>query len=163
MKRFIAFPILLILLVGLTAAHAECRGKKDWNWWKVGKITQDLGVSANQQTQLDEIAAKFDPILTDAGEKLDKNMTAYKEAKSNKSTSSADVIKAFDTMWDSMYKTKRVKLDRSLEMRDVLTQEQITRLSEIKQAKKDRMMRRQDRMKENLHQTKQKNMKNQDQ
>jgi hypothetical protein len=163
MKRFIAFPLLLILLVGLTPAHAECRGKKNWNWWKVGKITQDLGVSADQQTQLDEIAAKFDPILTNAGENLDKNITAYKEAKSNKATSSADVIKTFDTMWDSMYKTKRVKLDRSLEMRDVLTQEQITKLSEIKQAKKDRMMRRQDRMKEKYHQTKQKNMKNQEQ
>jgi len=163
MKRFIALPLLLVLLVGLTAAHAECRGKKDWNWWKVGKITQDLGVSADQQTQLDEIAAKFDPILTDARENLDKNKTAYKEAKSNKERSSADVIKAFDTMWDSKYKMKRVKLDRSLEMRNVLTQEQVTKLNEIKQAKKDKMMRRQDRMKEKHHQMKDKNMKNQEQ
>jgi hypothetical protein len=155
MKRFIAFPLLLILLVSLTAAHAECHGKKGWNWWKVGKIAQDVGVSADQQTQLDEIAAKFDPILTDAGDNLDKNMTAYKKAKSNKATSSADVIKAFDTMWDSMYKMKRVKLDRFLEIREVLTQEQITKLSEIKQAKKDRMMRRQDQMKEKYNQMKQ--------
>jgi len=163
MKRFIALPLLLVLLVGLTSAHAQCHGKKDWNWWKVGKITQDLGVSADQQTKLDEIAAKFDPILTEAGETLDKNMTTYKEAKSNKETSSADVIKAFDTMWDSMYKMKRVKLDRSLEMREVLTQEQVTKLGEIKQAKKDKMMRRQDRMKEKHDQMKPKHMKDQEQ
>lgn len=163
MKRFIALPLLLVLLVGLTSAHAQCRGKKDWNWWKVGKITQDLGVSADQQTQLDAIAAKFDPILTEAGETYYKNKTAYKEAKVNKETSSADVIKAFDTMWDSKYKMKRVKLDRSLEMREVLTQEQITKLGEIKQAKKDKMMRRQDRMKEKHYQMKEKNMNNQEQ
>ena len=163
MKRFIALPLLLVLLVGLTSAHAQCHGNKDWTWWKVGKITQDLGVSEDQQTQLDAIAAKFDPILTQAGENADKNMTAYQEAKGNKETSSANVIKAFDTMWDSMYKMKRVKLDRSLEMREVLTQEQVTKLGEIKQAKKDKMMRRQDRMQDKHHQMKEKNMKNQEQ
>jgi len=151
MKRLMILPLLLIMLVSITA-QAGGPGKKDWRWWEVGKISSDLNLSHEQKTQLNDIATKFDPLLEQAGENFKTTQDAFHKAKSNKETSSADVIKAFDTMWDSKYKMKRVKLDMSLEMRDVLTQEQVTKLSEMMQAHKkargDRMKNKHDQMKE---------------
>jgi len=145
MKRIMILPLLLIMLVSITA-QAGGPGKKDWRWWEVGKISSDLELSEDQKTQLNDIATKFDPILEQASENFKPTQDAFHNAKSNKETSSADVIKAFDTMWDSKYKMERVKLDMFLEMRDVLTQEQLTKLQEIKKDHRDKMMKRGERM-----------------
>lgn len=140
-------PLLLIVLVSFSAnaAHHE---KKGWNWWENDKIVERLNLSEDQQTQINDIAAKFDPIYTEARNNTNEKKAAYKEAKLNKATSNADVIKAFDTMWDVKYKAKRIKLDRSLEMREVLSQEQLNSLSEIMQAHKGKMMRKHHKMKD---------------
>ena len=141
MKRFMILPLLLVVLVSFSA-NAKMHGKKDWNWWQSEKMTKQIDLTEEQQTQLNDIAAKYDPALTEAREDFMAKKTAYKDAKTNKATSDADVIKAFDVMWDAKYKMKRIKLDRGLEMRTVLTQEQITQLKEIKQAHKEKMMKK---------------------
>ncbi len=153
MKRLMILPLLLVVLVSFSA-NAAGPGKKDWSWWKKDKIVERLNLSEDQQTQINDIAVKFDPIYTEASNNTKEKMTAYKEAKSNKATSNADVIKAFDTMWDSKYKAKRIKLDRSLEMREVLTQDQVTALSDIMQAHKDKMMRKHHNMRDKKDQNK---------
>ncbi len=141
MKRFMILPLLLVVLVSFSA-DAKMHGKKDWNWWQSEKITSQIDLTEDQKTQLNDIEAKYDPALTEARENFMAKKTAYKDAKTNKATSDADVIKAFDVMWDAEYKMKRIKLDRGLEMRSVLTQEQITQLKEIKQAHKEKMMKK---------------------
>ena len=141
MKRFMILPLLLVVLVSFSA-DAKMHGKKDWNWWQSEKITSQIDLTEDQKTQLNDIEAKYDPALTEAREDFTAKKTAYKDAKTNKATSDADVIKAFDVMWDAKYKMKRIKLDRGLEMRSVLTQEQITQLKEIKQAHKEKMMKK---------------------
>ena len=147
MKRLIILPLLLVVLVSFSA-NAAGPGKKDWHWWESERIIEELKLSEDQQTQLKDIAAKFDPIYTEAKTNYTEKKTAYIQAKANKETSSADVIKAFDTSWDSKYKMKRVKLDSYLEMRDVLTQEQLTTLSDIKQAHRNKMMKEHHEMKD---------------
>lgn len=147
MKRLMILPLLLVVLVSFSA-NAAGPGKKDWHWWDNAEIAEKLSLSADQQTQLKDIAAKFDPIYTEAKTNYTEKKTAYIQAKTNKETSSADIIKAFDTSWDSKYKMKRVKLDSYLEMRDVLTQEQLTALSDIMQAHKDKMMKEHHEMKD---------------
>ena len=147
MKRLIILPLLLVVLVSFSAnAAGPC--KKGWHWWDSTEIAEKLSLSEDQQTQLKDIAAKFDPIYTEAKTNYTEKKTAYIQAKANKETSSADVIKAFDTSWDSKYKMKRVKLDSYLEMRDVLTQEQLTTLSDIKQAHRNKMMKEHHEMKD---------------
>ena len=141
MKRLMILPLLLVVLVSFSA-NAKMHGKKDWNWWQSEKITTQIDLTEDQKTQLNDIAAKYDTALTEAREDFMAKKTAYKDAKANKATSDADVIKAFDVMWDAKYKMKRIKLDRGLEMKSVLTQEQITQLKEIKQAHKEKMMKK---------------------
>jgi len=147
MKRFMILPLLLVVLVSFSAnaAHHE---RKEWNWWANQQIAEKLNLTQEQQTQLNDIATKFEPAYTEAKTNYMEAKTAYKEAKSNKETSSADVIKAFDVSSDAKYKMKRVKLDRYLEMRDVLTQEQATELCDMKHAKKKKMMKKHHKMKE---------------
>lgn len=147
MKRLMILPLLLVVLVSFSAnaAHHE---RKDWNWWQVKEIAEKLNLSEDQQTQLNDIETKYEPAYTEAKATYTEKKTAYKEAKLNKETSSADVIKAFDASSDAKYKMKRVKLDRSLEMRDVLTQEQVTELSEIKKSQKRKMMKKHHKMKD---------------
>lgn len=147
MKRLMLLPLLLVVLVSFSAnaAHHE---RKEWNWWQSEKIIEKLNLSEDQQTQLNDIATKFEPAYTEAKTNAKEKKTAYKEAKTNKEVSSADVIKAFDVSSDAKYKMKRVKIDRYLEMRDVLTQEQVTELSEIKKAHKQKMMKKHHKMKE---------------
>ncbi len=147
MKRLMILPLLLVVLVSFSA-NASGPGKKCWHWWESERIIEELKLSADQQTQLKDIAAKFDPIYTEAKTNYTEKKTAYIQAKTNKETSSADVIKAFDTSWDSKYKMKRVKLDTYLEIRDVLTQEQVTALSDMKKAHKDKMMKEHHEMKD---------------
>ena len=147
MKRLMVLPLLLVVLVSFSA-NAAGTGKKYWHWWENERIVGELNLSQEQLTQTNEIAAKFDPILKEATDDYIEKKTAYRDAKTNKETSNGDVIKAFDSMWDSKYKMKRVKLDRYLEMRGVLTQEQLTTLSDIKQAHRDKMMKKNHKMKD---------------
>lgn len=145
MKRFMILPLLLIMLVSVTA-QAGGTGKNDVRWWQVGKIASDLELSDDQINQLNNIDAKFKPILEKARDNFDTNQEAFLKAKSDKVTSSADVIKAFDTMWDSKYKMKRVKLDMFLKMREVLTQDQLTKLQESNKTRRDMKMKRGEKM-----------------
>jgi len=141
MKKFMILPLLLVVLVSF-AANAKGPGKKDWQWWQNEKIATELNLSQDQTTQINDIAAKFDPILKEARGNFTEKKTAFIDAKSNPDTSSGDVIKSFDSMWDSKYKMKRVKLDRDLEIKGVLTTEQTNKLSEIRKAHKEKMMRK---------------------
>ncbi len=141
MKRYMILPLLLVLFVSFSAQADHHKGK-NWNWWENEKITSKLDLTDDQKTQLNDIATKYEPAMTEAREDFMAKKAAFKDAKTNKETSSADVIKAFDVMWDSKYKMKRIKLDRGLEMRDVLTQEQLTTLKETKEARKDKMMKK---------------------
>ena len=146
MKKYLILPLLLVLFVSFSAS-AKGPGKRDWQWWQNEKITSEIDLSQDQSTQLNDIAAKFEPTITAAREDYDTKRTAFSDAKSNPTASSGDVIKAFDTMWDSKYKMKRIKLDRGLEMKSVLTPEQVTKLAEIKQAHKEKMMKKGHKMK----------------
>lgn len=147
MKRLMLLPLLLVVLVSFSAnaAHHE---RKDWDWWTNEEIAKKMDLSEDQQTQLNDIAAKFEPAYTEAKANYMEKKKAYKDVKSNKEASNADVIKAFDVSSDAKYKMKRVKLDRYLEMKAVLTQEQATELCDMKKAKKGKMMKKHHKMKD---------------
>jgi len=138
-------PLLLVILVSFSA-NAGAWGKKGWQWWDNGPIVKELGLSEDQSAKAKEISAKFDPILQKSNENYMEKKKAYKDAKSNPNASTGDVIKAFDSMWESKYKMMRIKLDRDLDMKEVLTPEQVTKLSEIKKEHKEKMMKEHQKM-----------------
>lgn len=134
MKKLMILPLLFVLLAG-AAANAKGWGKGHgcWAWWDDEDIVKELKLSEEQIAGINAVQEKFKPAMDKAWETFDAKKTAYKEAKANPETSKADVIKAFDVMWDAKYKMKRIKLDKSLDTRAVLTPEQVKKLHEIKQ------------------------------
>jgi len=145
MKKYMILPLLLVILISFSAS-TESWGNKDWQWWEDGAIGKELGLSEDQLAKTKEISAKFNPMLKKAGRNYYEKRTAYQDAKSNPDTSTGDVIKAFDSMWDSKYKMMRIKLDRDLEIKAVLTPEQVNKLNEIRKAHKEKMMKKYHKM-----------------
>jgi len=145
MKKYMILPLLLVILISFSA-NAGAWGKKGWQWWDNEPIVKELGLSEDQSAKAKEISAKFDPILQKSNENYMEKKKAYKEAKSNPDASRGDVIKAFDSMWESKYKMMRIKLDRYLDMKEVLTPEQVTKLSEIRKEHKEKMMKEHQKM-----------------
>lgn len=140
MRKLTVLPILFVLLAS-AAANAKGWGKGHgcWTWWEDEGIVSELKLSEDQTTQIKAVHEKFKPAMEKAWETYDAKKTAYQDAKANPETSNADVIKAFDVMWDAKYKMMRVKLDMMLETRAILTPEQVKKLHEIKKKHMEEM------------------------
>jgi len=138
MKRYIALPILALLILTVSAS-AKYHGKRGWNWWDNEATVKELGITPEQTTKLEEVQAKYQPDLDKAVKTYEEKKEAYWTVKSDPKSSKADVIKAFDVMWDAKYKMKRIDLDRKLDAKAVLTPEQITKLQEIRKQHKEQM------------------------
>lgn len=132
MKRLMIAPLLLFLLFSVSA-NAENHWHKYGDWWNDQSTVKQLELTDGQTSQIKEIVAKYKPALDKAAGTFKENKTAYMKVMSDPASSKADVIKAFDVMSDSKYKMKRVGLDMKLDVKSVLTPEQITKLVEIKQ------------------------------
>lgn len=145
MKRLMILPLLLVMLVSLSA-NAKGWGIRDWQWWQNESIVTELNLSEDQVTKTNEISTKFDPILKEVNENYIEKLTAFRDAQSNPDDGRGDVIKSFDSTWDSKYKMKRIKLDRDLDMKEVLTPEQVTKLGEIRKEQKEEVMRKHHKM-----------------
>jgi Spy/CpxP family protein refolding chaperone len=141
MKRYIALPILALFLLTISAS-AGYHGVKGWNWWDNEATVKELGVTPEQITKLKEVQAKYQPALDKAVKTYQEKQDAYWTVKSDPKSSKADVIKAFDVMWDAKYKMKRIDLDRKLDAKAVLTPEQVTKLQEIREQHKEQMKQR---------------------
>ncbi|MEQ9619847.1 MAG: Spy/CpxP family protein refolding chaperone [Deltaproteobacteria bacterium] len=146
MKRLLILPILLFLIFS-ASANAGHHWHKDGHWWNDEATVKKLELTDEQTSQIKEIEATYSPALDKAAETFKENKTAFKKVMSDPASSKADVIKAFDVMWDSKYKMKRVMLDMKLDVKTVLTPEQITKLVEMKQKHKEEMKKKWDNKK----------------
>ena len=97
MKRLMILPLLLVMLVSLSA-NAKGWGIRDWQWWQNESIVAELNLSEDQATKTNEISTKFDPILKEANENYIEKLTAFRNAQSNPDDGRGDVIKSFDSM-----------------------------------------------------------------
>ena len=138
MKRLSIVPLLLFLFFSVSAS-ASHHWHGDSYWWNDESFVQQLQLTDDQTSQIKEIEGKYKPALDKAAETYKGNKEAYKKVMSDPASSKADVIKAFDVMWDSKYKMKRTKLDMKLDVKSVLTPEQINKLVEIKQKHMEEM------------------------
>lgn len=138
MKRLSIVPLLLLFLFSVSAS-ASHHWHKDRYWWNDESFVSQIQLTDDQTSQIKEIEAKYQPALDKAAETYKENKTAYKKVMSDPASSKADAIKAFDVMWDSKYKMKRTKLDMKLDVKSVLTPEQINKLVEIKQKRMEEM------------------------
>lgn len=131
MKRYIVLPLLLVLVVAASANAGHGHGQDVWKWWENEDITKEINLTEVQFEQIQGIFESYKPRLQELGNTYREKKTAYYDILSNPEADRADVLSAFDAMSEARYDAYRVKLDMKLDMRQVLTPDQINGVNEI--------------------------------
>ena len=141
MKRFTLLSIVPLVLLAVSAygyPHREGHGK--WLWWKDAAVVQDLKLNDKQKTEIAEIFTTYRQKLDEMRPGANEKRKAFTEAMGNPDSTREQIMKSYDDMWDTKYKMRKTMLEMKLDMRAVLTPDQITKLNQIKEQHKQEMM-----------------------
>lgn len=131
MKRYTVLPLLLVLVVAASANAWHGHGQDVWEWWENEEITEEINLTEVQFEQIQGIFESYKPRLQELGNTYREKRTAYYDILSNPEADRAEVLSAFDVMSEARYDAYRVKLDMKLDMRQVLTPDQINGVNDI--------------------------------
>lgn len=138
MRRYIVLPLFLVLVMTASAFAGHGHGKGVWKWWENEKITQEINLTDQQYSELQAIYKSYEPRLEELGSVVKEKRTAFYDTMSNAKAPRADVISAFDALSEANYDAKRAKIDMKLDMRQVLSPEQIDGVNEFVQNWKEK-------------------------
>lgn len=130
-------PIVLVAMSAYGYPHREGHGK--WHWWKDATIVQDLKLNDKQKTDIDEISTTYKQKVEQMRPEADAKRKAFVEAVRNPDSTREKITKAFDDMWNTKYQMRKAMLEMKLDVRAVLTPDQIKKLNEIKQQHRQEM------------------------
>ncbi|HEX9666891.1 MAG TPA: Spy/CpxP family protein refolding chaperone [Thermodesulfobacteriota bacterium] len=141
MKRFILFSIVPLVLFAFSAyGYQHGKGHGKWLWWKDPSIVEELKLDDKQKTEIDEISSTYKGKLEEMRPGVDEKRKAFKQAMGNPDSTRDEITKAYDEMWDTKHRMKKVMLEMKLDIRGVLTPDQITKLNQIKEQHKQEMI-----------------------
>jgi Spy/CpxP family protein refolding chaperone len=141
MRRFILFSIVPLVLFAFSAyGYQHGKGHGKWLWWKDTTIVEELKLSDKQKTEIDEISTTYKQKVEEMRPGVDEKRKVFKEAMGNPASTNEEIIKAYDDMWDTKSRMKKTMLEMKLDIRAVLTPDQITKLNQIKEQHKQEMM-----------------------
>lgn len=145
MKRFTLLLIVPLVLLALSAYGRECgkehgRWHGKWHWWKDTTIVEELKLNDKQKTEINEISSTYTKKLEEMRPGVDEKRKAFTERMANPASTREEIINAYDQMWDTKSRMKKTKLEMKLDIRAVLTPDQITKLSQIREQHKQEMM-----------------------
>lgn len=129
MRKYIVLPLLLVLVMSASAFAKHGHGKGVWKWWENDKITKEIDLTEQQSAELESIYESYKPRLEELGGTYEEKQTAFYNTMSNPEAPRGDVISAFDAMSKAEYDARKLKLD----MRRVLSPEQINGVNEFVQ------------------------------
>lgn len=131
-------PLLLVLVMTASAFAGQGHGKDAWKWWENEKITQEINLTDQQLSELQGIYESYEPRLEELGSAVNEKKSAFYDTMSNAEAPRSEVISAFDAMSEAKYDAKRAKLDMKLDMRQVLSPEQIDGVNDYVQNWKEK-------------------------
>ena len=131
MKKYIVLPLLLVLVIAASANAKHGHGQDVWKWWENDDITEQINLTGEQSEQIRGIYESYKPRLEKLGNTYREKKTAYYGVMSNPEADRAKVLRAFDAMSEAKYEAYRAKLDMKLDMRQVLTPDQINGVNDI--------------------------------
>jgi Spy/CpxP family protein refolding chaperone len=141
MKRFLVLSVVPLVLFAFSAygySHGNGHGK--WLWWKDAAVVQDLKLDEKQKTEIADIFTTYRQKLDEMRPGVRDKRKAFTEAMDNPDSTRDQIMKSYDDMWDTKYKMRKTMLEMKLDMRAVLTPDQITKLNQIKEQHKQEMM-----------------------
>ena len=131
MRRYIVLPLMLVLVVSASAFAGHGHGKGVWKWWENEEITQDINLTEQQSQELERIYESYKPRLEELRDTYREKQTAFYDTMSNAEAPRGEVISAFDALSEAKYDKQKAKLDMKLDMRQVLSPEQIDGVNDI--------------------------------
>jgi len=136
----IAFIIPLVVLAFYTNGYPHGKHDGKWRWWRDSTVVDELRLSGKQKLRIEQISSsyrdRFEKLRTEIGVKR----TSLSEVTKNPYSTRDNILKAYDELWDAKYEMKKAKLELKLDLRDVLNPDQITKLNEIKEQHKQKMI-----------------------
>ncbi len=105
-------------------------------WWRTSFMAERLSLSEQQISKLDGIAVSYTPRISEAYHEMYEAKLEFNRAVADPESSSKKIKAAADKKYKAWVDKKMIKLDMLLEMRKVLTPEQIRDLTLLKMKNK---------------------------
>ena len=136
MKRAISI-VLAALVLSAFAAYAfsekdRCRyGKK--HWWDKSKVVEQLELTDQQKTKIGEIAKSNKETMDNLHKQLGTSYKEFRKSMLNPNSTSDEILSMYDQVEKNRRELTKAKIGMTLEMREVLSPEQRTKLFDIKE------------------------------
>jgi Spy/CpxP family protein refolding chaperone len=132
---------IALALAGLAFAAAALFGQQslaEGKWWKRPRIAKELQLTPAQTAELEKIFAKSRPKLIDLKAEFEKKQFAYEQAMSAEKVDRALVESSIGAREQARAKLQTEISLMELDMKQVLTPEQWTRLTQMREEARDR-------------------------
>ena len=125
------FLALALFLIPVTAPASE---QSPYKWWQAEKSRSDLGLSADQSAQMEEVFQSNVPKLKASSDDLKRLERQLSDLISAEVTTEADVIRQLDLIEAARAELNKTRTLMLFRMRRVLSAEQRSKLVEIQKA-----------------------------
>ena len=141
MKGYMIVLIIPLVLLSFNTngySHGKHQGK--WRWWRDSAVVEELSLSGEQRLKIGQITSSYEDRFGKLHTELGAKRTSFSEIMKNPNSQRDNIFKAYDQLWDARYEMKKARLEMRLDMREVLTREQRTKLSELREQHRQEMM-----------------------
>lgn len=125
--RILNYSVLLMLLFCTIPVNAGHRGK----WWKHPEIATELGLSEEQISTIESIFDTKKVKMTEIKDKLLEKRRKLQEKIADPNAKKKEIDKQVEEVDKLILKLDKIKREMILEIREVLTPEQRSKLQEI--------------------------------
>jgi Spy/CpxP family protein refolding chaperone len=133
---FVTFLLFSFAAFGFHGKHGGKHGKG--HWWNNTKVLEQLKLTDQQKSKIDAIASSHEESLENLRAQVKTDHEGLDESFKNPNSTREQILAKFDQLEKTRGELKKAEFEMVLEMRDVLSPEQKTLLSDIKEQHKKR-------------------------
>jgi Spy/CpxP family protein refolding chaperone len=134
----------LVILLLITAGTMLAQSRVYFPWWE-GRFSQDLELSEDQRTEIRDIQKKYRNVMIDQRAATEKAEAQLEDLFHSDEIPAASAKSAVDALVDARASMTRSLTEMSIELRQVLTNDQWGTLEEKQREMRSKMMRGGDR------------------
>ena len=101
-------------------------------WWKHPNIAKELELTNDQVNQIEAIFSSYRPQMVELDSKLKEKEGQLRDTRRNPNSTREEISRLNDEVEGIRGNMRKVRVDMFLQIRDVLTPQQRTKLEEIK-------------------------------
>jgi Spy/CpxP family protein refolding chaperone len=127
----VTFLLFSFAAYGFPGTHHGRHEKSQW--WDNTKVLEQLKLTDQQKSKVDEIASSNKETLDNFHTQLKTSYKEFKESIRNPNSTRDEILSKYDQVEKTHQELGKVKIEMTLGMRDILSPEQRTKLGEIKE------------------------------